>query len=75
MTRPRSQLVSLEATPYYHCICRCVRRAFLMGKDAKGHSFDHRKTWLLERVKFLSEIFAITRTPFSPTVSASVYAP
>jgi REP element-mobilizing transposase RayT len=59
MTRPRSQLVSLDATPYYHCICRCVRRAFLMGKDAKGCSFDHRKTWLVERIKFLAGVFAI----------------
>jgi REP element-mobilizing transposase RayT len=59
MTRPRSQLVSLETTPYYHCICRCVRRAFLMGKDTKGRSFDHRKTWLVQRIKFLGEIFAI----------------
>ncbi|WKE65268.1 hypothetical protein PVT67_16625 [Gallaecimonas kandeliae] len=26
MTRPRSELVSVQDTPYYHCICRCVRR-------------------------------------------------
>jgi hypothetical protein len=38
MTRPRSQLASLKATPYYHCICRCVRQAFLMGKNGNGHS-------------------------------------
>jgi REP element-mobilizing transposase RayT len=36
-----------------------VRQAFLLGKDAKGSSFDHRKTWLVERIKFLGEIFAI----------------
>lgn len=59
MTRPRSQLVSLDATPYYHCISRCVRRAFLMGKDENGTSFDHRKTWLVARIKFLAEIFAM----------------
>ena len=59
MTRPRSQLVALETTPYYHCISRCVRRAFLMGRDAEGRSFDHRKKWLVARIKYLAEIFAI----------------
>src|SRR4051794_21912329 len=59
MTRPRSQLVSLDTTPYYHCISRCVRRAFLMGKDKQGNSFDHRKAWLVERIKFLADIFAV----------------
>jgi len=59
MTRPRSQLVSLDTTPYYHCISRCVRRAFLMGKDERGRSFDHRKGWLVARIKFLAEIFAV----------------
>ncbi len=29
MARARRELVSFEAAPYYHCICRCVRRAFL----------------------------------------------
>lgn len=59
MTKPRSALVSLETTPYYHCISRCVRRAFLFGKDNKGRSFDHRKHWLVERLKCLGDIFAI----------------
>ena len=60
MTRPRSQLVSLEATPYYHCISRCVRRAFLCGKDRfSGKSFDHRKPWLVARMALLTNIFAI----------------
>lgn len=60
MTRPRSALISLEATPYYHCIARCVRRAFLCGQDKQsGRSFDHRKTWLVTRFKKLSEVFAI----------------
>jgi REP element-mobilizing transposase RayT len=60
MTQPRSTLISLEATPYYHCISRCVRRAWLCGQDElTGRSFDHRKPWLVERFKLLSGIFAI----------------
>jgi len=28
MTRPRSSLISLSDTPWYHVVNRCVRRAF-----------------------------------------------
>ncbi len=60
MTRARNQQVSLEDTPYYHCIARCVRRAYLCGDDpVSGENFDHRKIWLVERMKQLASVFAI----------------
>ena len=60
MTRPRSCLVSAADTPYYHCIGRCVRRAYLCGKDpVSGRSFDHRKALIAERLARLTEVFAI----------------
>ncbi len=59
MTRPRRQLIAVEDTPYYHCVSRCVRRAFLCGKDDQGHCFEHRRGWIIERIKFLASIFSI----------------
>ncbi len=60
MTQSRSSLISLADTPYYHCISRCVRRAFLCGEDNyTGQSFEHRRQWMIERIRFLADIFAI----------------
>ncbi|MBM7455904.1 REP element-mobilizing transposase RayT [Oceanisphaera litoralis] len=60
MTRPRSELVSPVDTPYYHCICRCVRRAYLCGEDRlTGQDFNHRKRWVLARLRQLQKVFTI----------------
>ncbi|MBU2971341.1 transposase [Pseudoalteromonas sp. C2R02] len=60
MARARESLIDLSATPYYHCINRCIRRSFLCGDDVySGNNFDHRRTWLVDRIKFLSTVFSI----------------
>ncbi|WP_386070410.1 transposase [Tahibacter sp. UC22_41] len=60
MATPRSRLVPPDAEGCYHCIQRCVRRAFLCGVDRyTGRSFEHRKPWIEDRLRHLSECFAI----------------
>ena len=60
MTQARSEQVNEETTPYYHCIARCVRRAFLCGDDRySGKNFDHRRQWIVDRLLLLGSIFAI----------------
>jgi hypothetical protein len=60
MPKPREQQISLKAAPYYHCISRCVRRAFLCGTDnITGNSYEHRRSWLENKLLDLPQIFAI----------------
>ncbi len=60
MTLPRKSLISLSETPYYHCVSRCVRRAYLCGLDHyTGKSYEHRRAWLENKLIDTASIFAI----------------
>ena len=60
MTVARSLLVDPELTRYYHCISRCVRRAFLCGEG-----YQHRKQWIEDRLQLLAQNFALSVCGFS----------
>lgn len=57
---PRGQIVSTDQVGVYHCITRCVRRAFLCGVDpVSGRDYQHRKGWIRQRLEQLAATFAI----------------
>jgi REP element-mobilizing transposase RayT len=60
MTMARAHLVDPGVTRWYHCVTRCVRRAFLLGEGP-----GNRKQWIENRVEELAEIFAIAVGGFS----------
>ena len=52
----RNSQISLSDTRYYHCVSRCVRRAFLCGEDKfTGKSYEHRREWVEELIHYLSQ--------------------
>ena len=60
MPKPRKEQVSLEATPYYHCVSRCVLKAFLCGFDHQGDvSYERRRAWLENELLNQAQVFAI----------------
>ena len=61
MGYPRCHLVAPGAAGTFHCVARCVRRAFLCGEDPlSGRCFDHRKAWLESRLLELANLFSIS---------------
>jgi REP element-mobilizing transposase RayT len=63
---PRKLLIDPTEVAIYHCISRCVRRAFLCGDDRlSGKNFDHRKPWVQDRIQFLAGQFGLDVLGFS----------
>jgi len=60
MPKPRYSQVSLDVTPYYHCVSRCVRRAFLCGTDSVSkRCYEHRRQWIQDKLHELTHVFAL----------------
>ncbi len=60
MTQARSTLVSTSDIPYYHCVSRCVRRAFLCGYDTNSQTdYEHRRQWLEDKLFRTADTFSI----------------
>ncbi len=60
MATARTEQINLEATPYYHCMTRCVRRSYLCGVDSyNNRDYSHRKEWMVSHLKYLASVFAI----------------
>ncbi len=60
MTMPRAHLVDPAITRWYHCVTRCVRRAFLLSEGP-----INRREWIEHRLQELAEIFAVAVGGFS----------
>ena len=60
MTVARAHLVDPSVTRWYHCVTRCVRRAFLLGEEGCD-----RKGWIERRLEELAEIFAVAVAGFA----------
>jgi hypothetical protein len=60
MTIARAHLVDPAVSRWYHCITRCVRRAFLLGDEPQDS-----KSWIEHRLQELADIFAISVGGFS----------
>ncbi len=61
MARPkRDSVFGQEEVAIAHCVQRCVRRAFLAGKDeASGKDFEHRRGWIRLRMELLASAFGV----------------
>ena len=60
MAMARSEVVTEGVEAIYHCISRCVRRAFLCGTDTySGKNYEHRKDWIKLRIQELAAGYGV----------------
>ena len=51
-------MTAKEATSFYHVVGRCIRRAFLYGRDRfTGRSFEHRRVFIESEILRLGLVF------------------
>lgn len=66
MPTPRKSQIALEATPYSHCVSRCVRRAILCGYDRfTGRSFEHRRSFIESDLLRSGQVFFLDVVAYS----------
>ena len=62
----RAEVFDPREVSVFHCVNRCVRRAFLCGQDAvSGRDYEYRKVWLEERLRILAGCFGIDVLTFA----------
>ena len=63
MMQARSRLVPINAHGIYHCVSRCVRRAWLCARDPfTGADHEHRRRWVEVRLAQLADPYAVDIT-------------
>jgi hypothetical protein len=56
----RRKLLGGERPAVFHCWTRCVRRAFLCGRDPHSQKdYSHRRDWIVRREEQLAGLFAL----------------
>ncbi len=64
--RNRAEVVVADEIGVYHCVQRVVRRAFLCGVDPlSGNSYEHRRTWIRDRLESLAGLFGVEIAAFA----------
>ncbi|AVP97408.1 hypothetical protein C7S18_09470 [Ahniella affigens] len=57
----RERTVPTNCSGYYHCVSRCVRRAWLCGYDkVNDKNHDYRRQWVEDRLMALAEAYSVS---------------